>query len=65
VVRARTVLAMALGLIKQRDELVRGGYAAGFTKTQIHEMTGLARTTIDRILAGENGRHDDASAARP
>lgn len=36
-----------------RDRLVRNAHAAGVSKNRIHTITGLARTTIDRILAGE------------
>jgi hypothetical protein len=34
----------------QRDDLVRDSVALGIPKTEIAELTGLARTTIDRIL---------------
>jgi hypothetical protein len=34
----------------QRDELVQAAYQAGVTKNRIHAITGIARTTIDRIL---------------
>jgi hypothetical protein len=40
----------ALALISNRDDIVRAAYAAGFSKTKIHRLTGLARSTIDRIL---------------
>ena len=33
-----------------RDQLVRDAHAAGITKTDIHRITGIARTTIDRIV---------------
>ena len=36
-----------------RDQLVRDAYAARVTKTEIHKLTGLARTTVDAILAEE------------
>lgn len=35
----------------QRDTLIRRAHAAGVTKTDIHRLTGIARTTIDSILA--------------
>jgi len=38
----------------QRDGIVRAAYEAGVTKHQIHLVTGLARTTIDRILRERN-----------
>ncbi len=33
-----------------RDGLVRNAVAAGVTKTRIHQITGISRATIDRIL---------------
>jgi hypothetical protein len=35
----------------QRDTLIRQAHEAGVTKTDIHRITGIARTTIDSILA--------------
>jgi alkylhydroperoxidase family enzyme len=40
-----------------RDDLVRAALAHGVSKTRIHELTGIARTTINRIEAGQEG-HD-------
>jgi hypothetical protein len=34
----------------ERDELVRAAHKAGISKNRIHTITGIARTTIDRIL---------------
>lgn len=34
----------------QRDELVHAAHQAGISKNRIHAITGIARTTIDRIL---------------
>lgn len=34
----------------RRDDLVRAAHQAGVTKHRIHTLTGIARTTIDRIL---------------
>lgn len=34
----------------RRDELVRAAVRAGVDKTQIHRLTGIARTTVDRIV---------------
>jgi hypothetical protein len=34
----------------ERDDLVRAAYEAGVSKNRIHILTGIARTTIDRIL---------------
>ena len=38
-------------LIMCRDDVVRAAYDAGFSKMEIHRLTGMARTTIDRILS--------------
>lgn len=35
----------------ERDAIVRAAYAAGVPKTRIHLETGIARSTIDRILS--------------
>jgi hypothetical protein len=39
----------------QRDELVHAAYQAGVSKNRIHVITGIARTTIDRILEAPMG----------
>jgi hypothetical protein len=39
----------------QRDELVQVAYHAGVSKNRIHGITGIARTTIDRILEAPTG----------
>ncbi len=39
----------------QRDELVQAAYQAGVSKNRIHAITGIARTTIDRILEAPVG----------
>ena len=33
-----------------RDQVVRAAIDAGLSKSEVHRLTGLARTTIDRIL---------------
>lgn len=33
-----------------RDDMVRRARSAGISKHRIHVLTGIARTTIDRIL---------------
>jgi predicted transcriptional regulator len=37
-----------------RDELVRRALAAGITKKEIHELSGMSRSTIDRITNEED-----------
>ena len=34
----------------RRDEVVRAAIDAGLSKSEVHRLTGIARTTIDRIL---------------
>ena len=51
--RARQMLAAwaadhdAVG--SRRDEVVRAAIDAGLSKSEVHRLTGMARTTIDRI----------------
>ena len=35
---------------RRRDEVVRAAIDAGLSKSEVHRLTGIARTTIDRIL---------------
>jgi hypothetical protein len=34
----------------RRDEVVRAAVDAGLSKAEVHRLTGIARTTIDRIV---------------
>ena len=34
----------------RRDQVVRAAIDAGLSKSEVHRLTGIARTTIDRIL---------------
>jgi hypothetical protein len=36
----------------RRDLVVMTAHRAGVSRHRIHELTGIARSTIDRILAG-------------
>jgi hypothetical protein len=56
---ASTDLDVALSIIEMKDDVIRAAYHAGYTKIELHRFTGLARTTIDRILAGV--REDQAA----
>jgi murein tripeptide amidase MpaA len=40
--------------VSGRDDMVRRARAAGVSKHRIHILTGIARTTIDRILKEES-----------
>jgi hypothetical protein len=34
----------------RRDQVVRDAVAAGLSKSEVHRLTGIARTTVDRII---------------
>ena len=38
-------------VVRSRDERVRAAVAAGLTKHRVSVLTGIGRSTIDRILA--------------
>jgi len=48
---AERLLAAWAALRNDRDALVRDALAAGVTKMRIHQITGIGRATIDRIVA--------------
>ena len=48
-----------------RDDVIRSAYQAGVTKIRIAAITGIARTTIDRILDGPGVRRGFVRAAPP
>lgn len=35
----------------KRDEVILAAVDAGLSKSEVHRLTGVARTTIDRVLA--------------
>lgn len=41
---------------RERDEVIRDAVAAGVSRRQVTKLTGIARTTIDRILSSEADR---------
>lgn len=47
-------------VMERRDDVVRIAFQAGLSKAEVHRLTGIARTTIDRILvqAPEVGKGD-------
>lgn len=49
-------LALASVSRAQRDELVRRAHRNGMSKYRIHKLTGVSRTTIDRIIASAPGQ---------
>jgi hypothetical protein len=44
---------------RRRDEVVRAAIDAGLSKSEVHRLTGIARTTIDRILGGLPAMQED------
>jgi hypothetical protein len=38
----------------EREALIRDSLAAGITKHAIHQLSGIARTTVDDVLAGQS-----------
>jgi Arc/MetJ-type ribon-helix-helix transcriptional regulator len=50
----RTWRRRSAALTAQRDPLVVSALAAGLTKEEIHQLSGLGRSTIDRIAAKED-----------
>jgi hypothetical protein len=48
-----------------RDTLIREAVAGGVTKHRVHVLTGLARTTIDRIVSDREGAPGPCLAAAP
>lgn len=46
---ARRELAEWAANDARRDDVVRAALSAGVTKTEVYELTGIARSTIDRI----------------
>ena len=48
---AEAALAEWAVIDRSRDDLIRAALAAGVSKHRIHILTGIARTTIDRLLS--------------
>ena len=43
----------------RRDEVVQAAIDAGLSKSEVHRLTGMARTTIDRIVGALPAREQD------
>ena len=43
----------------RRDEVIRSAIEAGLSKSEVHRLTGMARTTIDRILGAVPAMEQD------
>lgn len=48
---AEQLLAEWSFVTRDRDNRVRWAVAAGISKHRVHQLTGIGRSTIDRILA--------------
>ena len=44
----------------RRDDVVRAAVAAGLSKSEVHRLTGIARTTIDRIVSAAQAAEEGA-----
>lgn len=47
-------LATYRQIVDGRNPMVRRAIAAGVSKHRVHALTGIARTTIDRILTADD-----------
>ena len=50
---AEDLLTEWVMVTRDRDNRVRAAVAAGVTKYRVNQLTGIGRSTIDRILATE------------
>jgi hypothetical protein len=48
---AEQILSEWVIVTRDRDTRVRAAVAAGLSKHRVHRLTGIGRSTIDRILA--------------
>lgn len=48
---AEQLLSEWVLVTRERDNRVRAAVTAGITKHRVHQITGIGRSTIDRILA--------------
>jgi DNA invertase Pin-like site-specific DNA recombinase len=59
--QARELLTEWATVSASRDDRVRTAYHSGVSKSEIARLTGVARTTIDRILEEAPGSQPDGS----
>jgi hypothetical protein len=45
---------------RRRDQIIRAARAAGISKHRIHVLTGIARSTIDRVETSASGHRPHA-----
>lgn len=49
-------------VMRRRDEVVRAAVGAGLSKSEIHRLTGIARTTIDRVTGSTPAQAEEGAA---
>lgn len=59
--QARELLIEYAAVVASRDDRVRTAYDSGVSKSEISRLTGVARTTIDRVISSA----DDGSTTAP
>jgi hypothetical protein len=63
---AKQMLAEWVTITRGRDNRVQIAVEAGVTKHRVHQLTGLSRSTIDRVLTISGpGRPSNGPARRP
>ena len=64
---AERMLAEWVTVTRSRDQRIRAAVAAGVTKYRVHKITGLGRSTVDRILAsaGDGSQTAQGAAGKP
>ena len=65
--QAEELLIQYASVMRSRDDRVRAAFAAGVGKSEIFRLTGIARTTIDRIVtqAGDGPHADSGEGGTP
>jgi hypothetical protein len=62
---AEAMLREYAAVAGDRDPRVRAAVEAGISKNRVHHLTGIGRTTIDRILLFSDGPAPAPSAGDP
>ena len=65
--QAEELLIEYASVMRSRDDRVRAAFVAGVSKSEIFRLTGIARTTIDRIVAqdGDGPQADPGEGGTP
>ena len=56
--QAEELLIEYAAVMRSRDDRVRAAVAAGVSKSDVSRLAGIARTTIDRIVASDGDGPD-------